>query len=111
MLLPKRGRFRLSPYRSRTLGLGRREKRCTACQPDDGNHFQTGTKVRLGGFLGLGYEAEDSEAIMGQKLVGVEIGKSPIKEDCYVEPEKIRKLIAQCKGRTIEARSEREHRL
>ena len=35
---------------------------------------------------------------MGQKLVGVEIGKSPIKEDCYVEPEKIRKLIAQCKG-------------
>ncbi len=57
-----------------------------------------GQKYDLVVFLGSDMRLKILEAIMGQKLVGVEIGKSPIKEDCYVEPEKIRKLIAQCKG-------------
>jgi transcriptional regulator with XRE-family HTH domain len=51
-------------------------------------------------FLGSDMRLKILEAIMGQKIVGVEIGKSPIKEDCYIDPEKLGQLISQCKGET-----------
>lgn len=57
-----------------------------------------GQKFDLVIFLGSDMRLKIMEAIVGQKLVGLEIGKSPIKEDCYIDPEKLRNLIDQCKG-------------
>jgi transcriptional regulator with XRE-family HTH domain len=57
-----------------------------------------GQKFDLVIFLGSDMRLKIMEAIVGQKLVGLEIGKSPIKEDCYIDPELLRKLIDQCKG-------------
>ena len=57
-----------------------------------------GQKFDLVIFLGSDMRLKIMEAIVGQRLVGLEIGKSPIKEDCYPDPEKLRLLIRQCKG-------------
>ncbi|MGE5484432.1 MAG: transcriptional regulator [Ignavibacteriales bacterium] len=44
-------------------------------------------------FIGSDMRIRLAEAILGPKVLGIEIGKSPIKEDKYVDPEKIRALI------------------
>lgn len=35
------------------------------------------------------------EAILGPKLVALELGSSPIEHDCYLEPEQLREIIRQ----------------
>ncbi len=39
-----------------------------------------------------------AEAILGEKVFGVEIGGSPITEDYYLNPEQLKKLIISIKG-------------
>lgn len=39
-----------------------------------------------------------AEAIVGDKVVGVLIGESPIEEDCYLNPQSLRELITSIKG-------------
>ncbi len=39
-----------------------------------------------------------AEAILGDKVVGVLIGESPIEEDCYLSLHKLRELITSIKG-------------
>lgn len=39
-----------------------------------------------------------AEAIVGEKVVGVLIGESPIEEDYYLNPQKLRDLIISVKG-------------
>lgn len=39
-----------------------------------------------------------AEAILGEKVFGVQIGDSPITEDYYLNPEKLKKLIVSIKG-------------
>ncbi|MCR4427567.1 MAG: transcriptional regulator [Firmicutes bacterium] len=44
-------------------------------------------------FIGSDMRIRLAEAILGAKVVGIEIGISPIKEDKYVDPERLRSLI------------------
>lgn len=60
---------------------------------------QLGQQYDLVIFLGSDMRLKIMEAILGQKLVGFEIGKSPIKEDCYLDPERLRKIIFECRGK------------
>jgi len=46
-------------------------------------------------FLGSDMRIKMVEAILGSRLVGWEIGASPIKEDRWVNPEQLRRLIRQ----------------
>lgn len=39
-----------------------------------------------------------AEVILGGKVIGVELGKSPIEGDVYFEPEDFREIIAKVKG-------------
>ena len=39
-----------------------------------------------------------AEAIFGDMVIGVEIGKSPIKEDVYVSPQKLTEMITTIRG-------------
>lgn len=39
-----------------------------------------------------------AEAILGDKVVGFEIGESPITQDVYIQPSKLRDLITTIKG-------------
>lgn len=39
-----------------------------------------------------------AEAILGEKVFGIMIGESPIQEDHYLSPDKLRKLITSIKG-------------
>lgn len=48
-------------------------------------------------FIGSDMRLRLVEAILGSKVVGVEIGASPITEDKYVDPEIIRKMICELK--------------
>ena len=48
-------------------------------------------------FIGSDMRLRLVEAILGSKVVGVEIGTSPITEDKYVDPELIRETISQLK--------------
>lgn len=43
--------------------------------------------------MGSDYRIKVCEALLAKEVVGVEIGVTPIQEDVYVDPEKIRKLI------------------
>ena len=43
-------------------------------------------------------EEEMVEALVGPHVIGIEIGRSPMTEDVYVSPEKIRNLIRSLKG-------------
>jgi hypothetical protein len=43
--------------------------------------------------MGSNYRIKVCEALLAKETVGVEIGITPIQEDVYVNPEKIRKLI------------------
>ena len=46
-------------------------------------------------FIGSDMRIRLAEAILGPKVLGIEIGTSPIKEDKYVDPEKVRALIRE----------------
>lgn len=39
-----------------------------------------------------------AEAILGDKVIGVELGKSPIEEDVYMSPENLAQIISAVKG-------------
>jgi hypothetical protein len=39
-----------------------------------------------------------AEAILGDKVLGVLLGASPIEGDCYLSPQQLRKLIISVKG-------------
>lgn len=43
--------------------------------------------------MGSNYRIKVCEALLAQEVVGVEIGVTPIREDIFVDPERIRKLI------------------
>lgn len=43
--------------------------------------------------MGSNYRIKVCEALLAKEVVGVEIGLSPIREDVYVDPAKIRELI------------------
>ncbi|MGI6575762.1 MAG: transcriptional regulator [bacterium] len=44
-------------------------------------------------FLGSNMRVQLVEALLGRDVVGIELGISPLAEDVYVDPEKIRQLI------------------
>jgi len=48
-------------------------------------------------FIGSDKRLEMVEALVGPHVIGIEIGRSPMKEDVYVSPEKIRSLIRSLK--------------
>lgn len=48
-------------------------------------------------FLGSDMRLRLVEAILGQKMVGIQIGTSPITEDKFVDPDMIRQLIRDLK--------------
>ena len=39
-----------------------------------------------------------AEAILGDMVIGLEIGKSPIKEDIYISPQKLTQVITTIRG-------------
>lgn len=39
-----------------------------------------------------------AQAILGEKVVGIEIGQSPMEEDFYLNPDRLRSLILSIKG-------------
>lgn len=47
--------------------------------------------------IGSNYRIKLSEALLDSQVVGIEIGTSPIQEDVYLEPEKLRSLIRSLK--------------
>lgn len=49
-------------------------------------------------FLGSDMRVRVAEALLDKKVVCVEIGRSPIKGDCKIEPEKLRCLIRRVKA-------------
>jgi transcriptional regulator with XRE-family HTH domain len=49
-------------------------------------------------FIGSDMRVRLVEAILGTKVVGIEIGTSPIKEDKYVDPKNLRNLILHLKN-------------
>lgn len=51
--------------------------------------------------LGSNYRINLLSTVLGQEVVGVELGKSPIEEDIYVSPEQISDLISSLKEETV----------
>lgn len=49
-------------------------------------------------FIGSDERLKMVEALVGPHVIGIEIGRSPMTEDVYVSPEKIRNLIRSLKG-------------
>ena len=52
-----------------------------------------------------------AEAILGDMVIGLEIGKSPIKEDIYISPQKLTQVITTIRGSCHEACSQCKHRV
>jgi len=50
-------------------------------------------------FIGSDMRIKLMEALMGTRLIAWEIGTSPIKEDCWINPEHLKKLVRQLKSR------------
>ena len=46
-------------------------------------------------FIGSNYRIKLSEALLDKEIVGLEIGRSPIKGDVYVEPKRVLSIIRQ----------------
>ncbi len=46
-------------------------------------------------FIGSDMRIRLIEAVLGRPIIGIEIGKSPIKEDVYVDPESVKNILAQ----------------
>ncbi|MBO8169755.1 MAG: helix-turn-helix domain-containing protein [Thermoanaerobacteraceae bacterium] len=55
--------------------------------------------------LGSNYRIDLVSTVLGQEVVGVEIGKSPIEEDIYISPEKISRLIKSLKEEKVDEKS------
>ncbi|KAF1084734.1 hypothetical protein SPSYN_02520 [Sporotomaculum syntrophicum] len=49
-------------------------------------------------FIGSDMRIKMVEAILGPKIIGWEIGISPIKKDCWIDPEQLHKLILHLKN-------------
>jgi hypothetical protein len=49
-------------------------------------------------FLGSDFRVRLIEAILGEKVISVVIGKSPIKEDVNIDPEEMAALIEAVRG-------------
>ena len=49
-------------------------------------------------FLGSDMRVRVVEALLGKKVVCVELGRSPIQGDCRIKPEKLRRLIRKVKA-------------
>lgn len=47
--------------------------------------------------IGSNYRIKLSEALLDNEVLGIEIGTSPIQEDVYLDPEKLRSLIRSLK--------------
>lgn len=49
-------------------------------------------------FIGSDQRLKMVEALVGPNVIGIEIGRSPMYEDVYVDPEMVRNLIRSLKG-------------
>lgn len=50
-------------------------------------------------FLGSDMRIQWIEAVLGpERVVSVDLGPSPIAHDCYVAPERLREILAACRG-------------
>lgn len=49
-------------------------------------------------FIGSDQRLKMVEALVGQNVIGIEIGRSPMHDDVYVDPDMVRNLIRSLKG-------------
>lgn len=59
-------------------------------------------------FLGSDMRIRMAESILGERVVGVELGPSPLTQDCHVDPALLRALIADIRERRGRAEARRQ---
>lgn len=52
--------------------------------------------------IGSNHRIEMIEAVLDKEVIGLEIGESPIEEDCYVDPEQVLQLLHVIRKQAVE---------